>query len=199
MGNIILTRCPCSFSATCQGSSSPAMRAPWSPPSCIARWEKVQKRNMQFIARWKKYRKHICNALPGEKIQKSTENTYAMHCQVKKYRKYIKHAIHCQVKKYKRNTENTMHYQAKNKGITPIWYLYAMASVQLLQVSNSVGCYKTLTCRTLVRHSSCQGWLDSHKNSPVIAMDTLCLNIDITIINDLIQTSQSVCIRPYNS
>ena len=27
--------------------------------------------------------------------------------------------------------------QAKNKGITPIWYLYAMASVQLLQVANS--------------------------------------------------------------
>ena len=26
--------------------------------------------------------------------------------------------------------------QAKNKGITPIWYLYAMASVQLLQVAN---------------------------------------------------------------
>ena len=28
------------------------------------------------------------------------------------------------------------HCQAKNKGITPIWYLYAMASVQLLQVGN---------------------------------------------------------------
>lgn len=30
-----------------------------------------------------------------------------------------------------------LHCQAKNKGITPIWYLYAMASVQLLQVVNT--------------------------------------------------------------
>ena len=35
------------------------------------------------------------------------------------------------------NTNHVPTPQAKNKGITPIWYLYAMASVQLLQVANS--------------------------------------------------------------
>ena len=48
----------------------------------------------------------------------------------------ISSILHCQAKKIQKKY---LHYQAKNKGITPIWYLYAMASVQLLQVSNSAG------------------------------------------------------------